>query len=76
MTPEGAKLNELLRDLGGEPSLCSLVGAASHMYGEGSNDEDKTLSNLARVSIIQYNKITHSYSVLSPKLNRNKSYVT
>ena len=54
MTPEGEKLNELLRDLGGEPSLCSLVGAASHMYGEGSNEEDKTLANLARVNIIHY----------------------
>ena len=47
---ESDKLNELLNDLKGEPSLCSLVGAASHMYGEGSNEEDKKLSNLAKVS--------------------------
>ena len=49
---EQEKLNELLKDLGGEPSLCSLVGAASHMYGEGSSEENKTLANLAKVSTI------------------------
>ena len=51
MTPEGRKLNELLKDLGGEPSLCSLVGAASHMFAEGSNEENQTLANLAKVKI-------------------------
>jgi hypothetical protein len=48
---ESDKLNELLNDLKGEPSLCSLVGAASHMYGEGSNEEDKKLSNLAKTEV-------------------------
>ena len=46
---DGDKLNELLNDLGSEPSLCSLVGAASHMYDEVSTDEDKSLANLAKV---------------------------
>ena len=45
------KLNELLMDLGGEPSLCSLVGAASQMYSEGSNEEDKSLANLAKTEV-------------------------
>ena len=54
MLSEGDKLNELLNDLGGEPSLCSLVGAASQMYSERSSQEDKTLANLAKVRVQSY----------------------
>ena len=56
---DGDKLNELLNDLGGEPSLCSLVGAASHMYGEASGEEDQSLANLAKV---RYENLNGDYT--------------